>query len=81
MPPQASNPLSFEEHRDLGRDILKTRARMRQLASVVTTVYGPQSRTAFTFKKANEAIDRLCDEMQAQAELDCPGLDASAFYR
>ncbi len=81
MPPQALNPLSFEEHRELAGDILKTRERMRQLASVVITVYGPQSRTAFTFKKATEAIDRLCDEMQAQAEMDCPGLDASSFYR
>jgi hypothetical protein len=81
MPPQALNPLSYEEHRELGRDVLKTRARMRQLAAVMMTVYGPQSKTAFTFKKVNEAIDRLCDEMQAQAELDCPGLDASSFYR
>jgi hypothetical protein len=81
MPPQALNPLTFEEHRELGRDILKTRARMRQLAAVMFTVYGPQSKTAFSFKKLNEAVDRLCEEMQAQAEQDCPGLDASAFYR
>jgi hypothetical protein len=81
MPPQALNPLTFEEHRELGRDIVKTRARMRHLAAVMFTVYGPQSKTAFSFKKLNEAVDRLCEEMQAQAEQDCPGLDASSFYR
>jgi hypothetical protein len=81
MPPQALNPLSFDEHRELGRDILRTRAHMRQLAALMMTVYGPQSRTTFTYQKVNEAIDRLCGEMQAQAELDCPGLDASSFYR
>ncbi len=75
------NPLSFEEHRDLGREVLKTRARMLHVASVVASVYGPQSRTAFTFAKVNEAMDKLCVEMQAQAEQDCPGLNTSSFYR
>jgi hypothetical protein len=78
---QVSNPLTFEEHRELGREILKTRFLMLHLASVMMSVYGPQSRTAFTFQKANEAMDRLCAEMEAQAEQDCPGLNASSFYR
>lgn len=54
---------------------------MLHLASVMLSVYGPQSRAAFTFTKANEVIDRLCSELQAQAEQDCPGLNASSFYR
>ena len=61
--------------------MVKTRARLRQLFSVVISVYGPQSRTAFQFQKMNEAIDKLCAEFQSQAELDCPGLDAGQFYR
>jgi hypothetical protein len=81
MPPAAVNPLTYEEHRDLGREILKTRSRMLHLSSVVIAAYGPQSRAAFHFKKVNDAMDKLCAEMEAQAELDCPGLNASAFYR
>jgi len=76
-----ANPLTYEEHRDLGREMLKTKVRLRQLGSVVVGVYGPNSRTAFTFQKLNDAMDKLCGEMEAQAEADCPGLDASSFYR
>jgi hypothetical protein len=74
------DPLNYDEHREMGQEILKTRARFQQLASVVTSVYGPASRAAFDFHKVNEAIDRLCLEMRAQAEQDCPGLDAPSFY-
>jgi hypothetical protein len=80
MPPVV-NPLSFEEHRELGQEILKTRARLLHLSSVIMAVYGPQSRTSFTFRKMTDAMDKLCVEMQAQAESDCPGLNASGFYR
>jgi hypothetical protein len=78
---QALNPLSYDEHRELAREIQKSRARLLQLGSVAATVYGIQSRTAFQFKKVNDAMDRLCDELQAQADQDCPGLDAATFYR
>jgi hypothetical protein len=60
---------------------MKTRARLRHLASVAISVYGPQSRAGFQFQKMNEAMDRLCSDLQAQAESDCPGLDAGQFYR
>ena len=80
MPP-AVNPLSFEEHRDLGQEILRARARLLHLSSVIASVYGPQSRATFSFKKMTEAMDRLCVARQAQAEADCPGLNASSFYR
>jgi hypothetical protein len=80
MPPPV-NPLTFEEHRDLGREIVKARARLLHVSSVVSSVYGANSRTAFTFQKMNEAMDKVVAEMQAQAEMDCPGLNASTFYR
>jgi hypothetical protein len=80
MPPPL-NPLSFEEHRELGREIVNTRGKLLHLASVMTSVYGPQSRTAFSFKKLTEAMDKVCSEMEAQAEQDCPGVNASSFYR
>jgi len=77
----ALNPLSYEEHRELGLELQKSRAKLLHLGSVAATVYGKQSRAAFQFQKVNDAIDKLCDELQAQAEQDCPGLDASSFYR
>ena len=80
MPPVV-NPLSYDEHRELAREIQKSKARLLQLGSVAATIYGRQSRMAFHFQKVNEAIDKLCDELQAQADQDCPGLDAATFYR
>jgi hypothetical protein len=80
MPPVV-NPLTFEEHRELGQEILKARARLLHLSSVVRGVYGAQSRVAFQYAKMLEALDRVCLEMQAQAELDCPGLNASSLYQ
>lgn len=80
MPPVV-NPLTFEEHRDLGREIVKARARLLHVSTVISSVYGANSRTSFTFQKMNEAVDKVLGEMQAQSELDCPGLNASAFYR
>jgi len=77
----ALNPLSYDEHRELGREMQKSRARLLQLGSVATTIYGVQSRTAFHFQKVNDAMDRLSEELQAQAEQDCPGLGAAGFYR
>jgi len=77
----ALNPLSYDEHRELGREMQKSRARLLQLGSVAATIYGVQSRTAFHFQKVNDAMDKLCDELQAQADQDCPGLDAGTFYR
>lgn len=79
--PTVPNPLTYDEHQELGREILNTKARLVQLGSMAATVYGVQSRTAFHFQKLTEAMDKLCDELQAQAEQDCPGLDAPAFYR
>lgn len=75
------NPLTYDEHRDLSQEIQKTRARLAHLASVILGVYGQQSRSAFAFRKVNEAIDRLCVELGTQAITDCPGLDADKFYR
>ena len=75
------NPLTYEEHRELAQEIQKTRSRLVQLSSVVTGVYGPQSRASFQFLKVNEAVDKLSAELQAQAEVDCPGLDTSTFYK
>jgi hypothetical protein len=81
MRPEAVNPLTYEEHREFAQEIERTRARLTQLASVVTGIYGPQSRSTFAFRKLIEAMERMTSEMRAQAELDCPGLHAGEFYR
>ena len=78
---QSVNPLTFEEHRELGQELLKARSRLLHLSVVIVSEYGPQSRPAFSFNKMMEAMDKLCLDMQTQAELDCPGLDASSLYR
>jgi hypothetical protein len=75
------NPLSFEEHREFGLEIQKTRARLQHLSGMVGGIYGPQSRSTFAFRKLMEAMERIAAEMQAQAEHDCPGLHAGDFYR
>jgi hypothetical protein len=81
MRPDAVNPLTYEEHREFGRELQKTRSRLLQLGSLVAGIYGPQSASAFAFQKTAEAMDRMASEMGAQAERDCPGLNAGRLYR
>jgi hypothetical protein len=81
MPRAVVNPLTYDEHRELAREIQNTKSRLLQLSSVVTGVYGPQSHASFQFQKVNEAVERLWAELQAQAEVDFPGLDASTLYK
>jgi hypothetical protein len=80
MRPETVNPLSYEEHREFGTEIGKARERLLQLASLVAGIYGPQSSSTFAFHKLIEAMDRTSSEMRAQAEMDCPGLNAGDFY-
>ena len=44
------------------------------------SVYGPQNRAAFDFVKAVECVDRLCQDLQAQAAQDWPGHPTEGFY-
>ncbi len=69
---RAPEPLTLEEHRQLARELQLTSARLRELASLVVSVYGSESRAAFTFSRAAESVDRLRHEMQTQAALDWP---------
>lgn len=74
------NPLTYEEHRELARELHRSRERLLQLYSVVAGVYGPQNRSTFTFTKLNEALERVMAELSAQARLDCPGTNAANLY-
>jgi hypothetical protein len=81
MSRDALNRLTYEEHRELARELQRNRARLTQLFSMVAGVYGPQNWCAFAFSRVNENMDRLVLEFAGQAEADCPGTDAANFYR
>ena len=80
MRPESPNPLTLEEHRQLGAELRGTRARLHELSRLVMSVYGPQSRAAFDFVKTAESMDRLCEDLQAQAAHDWPGYPTEGFY-
>lgn len=74
------NPLSLEEHRQLGKELRVTNARLRQLSALVLSLYGPNNGAAFTFQKVAEAMDHLCNELENQASHDLAGYHAETFY-
>jgi hypothetical protein len=73
-------PLTLEEHRELARELRASNARMRELSKLVVTVYGPNNQAAFSFLKAAEALDRLCNDLKAQASQDYPGYPIGSLY-
>ena len=80
MPPETVNPLTLEEHRELGRELAAMNARMRELCNLVVAVYGPHNRASFTFIKTAESMEKLCQDMQTQVTLDHPGFGVEKFY-
>ena len=54
--------------------------RLRTLCDLVVEVYGPQNRAAFSFMKAMEALDRLCQDLETQATQDLPGHTEQKLY-
>jgi len=80
MRSETSLPLTIEEHRELGREIRKVNAQLREFAVLVNQVYGPQNQAAFSFQRLTECMDRLAADLQAQAAADLPGFDVNGFY-
>ena len=80
MRPETSSPLTFEEHRELSREIRAARARLRELCNVVAGVYGPNNRAAFSFLRLADDMERLCQELQTQVTRDYPGYDVDHLY-
>src|SRR5205807_5453213 len=72
--------LSFDEHREMGREMKATVKRLRALCDLFVEVYGPHNRAAFSFLKAMEAIEHLEQDLATQATWDLPGYNASEFY-
>jgi hypothetical protein len=77
---ESANPLTLEEHRQLGKELRVTNARLRQLCALVVSVYGPNNGAAFTFQKVAEAMDHLCNELENQASHDVAGYSSETFY-
>jgi hypothetical protein len=53
---------------------------MRELCDVVGGAYGPNNRAAFSFLRLTDAMDRLCQNLQAQVSEDCPGPGVDDLY-
>ncbi len=80
MRPSTPVPLTLDEHRELGAEIRRSRARLRELSALVASVYGPSNQAAFSFQKAADAMDRLCLDLQTQAARDLPGYNIDGIY-
>jgi hypothetical protein len=80
MRPETLLPLTLEEHRELGQELRIAGARLRELERLITSVYGPNSRASFGFSKLSEAVERLQQEMEAQAQADLPGFITERLY-
>jgi hypothetical protein len=55
-------------------------ARMQALCTMMVSIYGPHAQAAFTFQKAAEDMNRLCQDLQAQASKDLPGHVVEGLY-
>ncbi len=77
---RAPEPLTLEEHRQLARELRLTSARIRELCELVVSIYGTESRAAFSFSRAAESVERLRHEMQTQASLDWPEASQEKIY-
>ena len=80
MRPQTPVPLTLEEHKELGEEMRAVNARIQALCRMVVSVYGPNAQSAFSFQKVADQMDRLCQDLQAQASQDLPGYPIEGFY-
>jgi hypothetical protein len=80
MRPQTLVPLTLEEHRELGAEMRVVNARLQSVCKMFVSVYGPHTQSAFSFLKAAEQMQRLCQDLQAQAERDHPGHATDGIY-
>lgn len=80
MRPHTPNPLTLEEHRELGREMRAANLRLQELCKMVVSVYGPNNQAAFTFLKTADCMQRLCQDLQAQASADLPGFSVDGLY-
>ena len=77
--PQSS--LTFEEHRELSRELVSIKRRLEEFGILANDVYGSENRASIAFIEAAEAVGRLRYHLQLQANDDCPGQRADDLYR
>jgi len=65
----------------MGRELQAAHARLKELYKVVVDIYGPNNHASFTFLRIVENLDRLCQDLQAQAAIDLPGFSVDGLYR
>ena len=80
MRPQTPQPLTRDEHLELGRELKKARIKLQELAALVVDVYGPQHQAVLTFQKVIDALDTLSGDLQTQAADDLRGQRVEGFY-
>ena len=78
--PENSLLLTQEEHRELGRELRLSEARLRELCDVVVAVYGPHNRASFSFQKMLDSMSRLRGDLQGQVDRDYPGYNMEGTY-
>jgi hypothetical protein len=81
MTTDSQRGLTFEEHRQLSLELVKTQRSLEEFGSMANDVYGFESRAAIAFIEAAEAVGRLRYQLQLQAADDCPGQSAEDLYR
>ena len=81
MASPVDHSLTFEEHKQLSRELIKTERRMVELRNLVADVYGAENHVSYAFTIAADAIGMLRHRMQTQAAADCPGMRADDLYR
>jgi hypothetical protein len=80
MPAENPTPLTLDEHRELALELRRTRLRLRELHSLVSGIYGPESPAATGILTTVATMDRLFLEMQAQVVRDYPGVAVPELY-
>ena len=65
----------------MARELRSAHSRLRALCGVVVNAYGPNNQAAFTFLKVTDSLERLCDDLRAQAAHDYPGMSVENLYR
>jgi hypothetical protein len=78
--PGQTDPLSYEEHRQLSDELRGISSRLRALYALAEDVYGADSAAAARFGDALGSLARVRGEMQTQAAADLPEYQTRDLY-
>jgi hypothetical protein len=63
-------PLTLDEHAQLGQELRAARVRLQEFCALVVEVYGSESAAGGAFLRVVDSLRTLCERLQAQAEMD-----------